>query len=132
MAARQGGIRLPAKAKACDVCAKAALRISTLHRHCLHDLHALHTGLLASIWAVKLIRHGALPDISEPPQPKLVACLAHAIQNFLPGTAVAIVGVIWRMARPRATPGTECEAVRCGRAGCVAVEGKPGCVAKSK
>jgi len=28
---------------------------------------ALHTGLLACIWAVKLIRHGALPDISEPP-----------------------------------------------------------------
>src|SRR5262249_31212204 len=31
-------IRLPAKAKACDVCAKAALRISTLHRRCLHDV----------------------------------------------------------------------------------------------
>jgi hypothetical protein len=28
------------------------------------------------------------------------------------------------MARPRAAPGTECEAVRCGRAGCVAVEGE--------
>jgi Fe2+ transport system protein FeoA len=33
------------------------------------------------------------------------------------------------MARPRAAPGTECEAVRCGRAGCVAVEGEGSCVA---
>ena len=31
-------IRLPAKAKACDVCANAAFRISTLHRRCLHDV----------------------------------------------------------------------------------------------
>jgi len=31
-------IRLPAKAKACDVCANAAVRISTLHRRCLHDV----------------------------------------------------------------------------------------------
>jgi hypothetical protein len=38
MAARQREIRLPAKAKACDVCAKAAFRISTLHRRCLHDV----------------------------------------------------------------------------------------------
>src|SRR5262249_35254096 len=37
-----------------------------------------------------------------------VACSAHPIQNFLPGTKVAIVRVIWRMARPRAAPGTEC------------------------
>ena len=29
-------------------------------------------------------------------------CSAHPIQNFLPGTTVAIVGAIWRMARPRA------------------------------
>jgi hypothetical protein len=36
-------------------------------------------------------------------------CSAHPIQNFLPGTKVAIVRVIWRMARPRAAPGTECE-----------------------
>jgi hypothetical protein len=33
------------------------------------------------------------------------------------------------MARPRAAPGTECEAVRCGRGGCVAVEGEGSCVA---
>jgi len=38
MAARQIEIRLPAKAKACDVCANAAFRISTLHRRCLHDV----------------------------------------------------------------------------------------------
>jgi hypothetical protein len=31
------------------------------------------------------------------------------------------------MARPRAAPGTECETVRCGRAGCVAVEGEGSC-----
>src|SRR5262245_32160478 len=31
-------IRLPAKAKACDVCANAAFRISTLHRRCLRDV----------------------------------------------------------------------------------------------
>jgi hypothetical protein len=31
-------IRLPAKAKACDVCANAALRISTVHRRLLHDV----------------------------------------------------------------------------------------------
>jgi hypothetical protein len=38
MAARQIEIRLPAKAKACDVCANAALRISTFHRRWLHDV----------------------------------------------------------------------------------------------
>jgi hypothetical protein len=38
MAARQREIRLPAKAKACDICANAAFRISTLHRRCLHDV----------------------------------------------------------------------------------------------
>jgi hypothetical protein len=38
MAARQREIRLPANAKACDVCANAAFRISTLHRRCLHDV----------------------------------------------------------------------------------------------
>jgi hypothetical protein len=32
--------------------------------------------------------------------------------------------VIWAHGTPRAAPGTECEAVRCGRAGCVAVEGE--------
>jgi hypothetical protein len=37
-AARQREIRLPAKAKACDVCANATFRISTLHRRCLHDV----------------------------------------------------------------------------------------------
>src|SRR5262249_21563801 len=42
-------------------------------------------------------------------QLQLVACSARPIQNFLPGTTVAIVGVIWRMARSRAAPGTECE-----------------------
>jgi hypothetical protein len=31
-------IRLPAKAKACDVRANAAFRISTLHRRCLYDV----------------------------------------------------------------------------------------------
>ena len=36
-------------------------------------------------------------------------CSAHPIQNFLPGTKVAIVRAIWRMARPRTAPGTECE-----------------------
>jgi hypothetical protein len=30
--------RLPAKAKACDVRANAAFRISTLHRRCLYDV----------------------------------------------------------------------------------------------
>src|SRR5215471_16466079 len=35
---RRAQIRLPAKAKACDVCANAAFRISTLHRSCLHDV----------------------------------------------------------------------------------------------
>jgi hypothetical protein len=35
---RRAQIRLPAKAKACDVCANAACRISTLHRRCLHDV----------------------------------------------------------------------------------------------
>jgi hypothetical protein len=66
MATRQREIRLPAKAKACDVCANAALRISTLHRRCLHDVirrplcviqRALHSGLLGRILAVKFIRH---------------------------------------------------------------------------
>jgi L,D-transpeptidase-like protein len=38
MAARQREIRLPAKAKACDVCANAAFRISTLQRLCLHGV----------------------------------------------------------------------------------------------
>jgi len=38
MAARQLEIRLSAKAKACDVCANAAFRISTPHRRCLHDV----------------------------------------------------------------------------------------------
>jgi hypothetical protein len=38
MAARQREIRPPAKAKACDVCANAACRISTLHRRRLHDV----------------------------------------------------------------------------------------------
>jgi hypothetical protein len=33
-----GEIRPPAKAKACNVCANAAFRISTLHRRCLHDV----------------------------------------------------------------------------------------------
>src|SRR5262245_25696444 len=68
----------PAKAKACDVCANAAFRISTLHRRCLQDVI---TGFLACILAVKLIRHGALPDISEPPPP-WVACCAHQVQSF--------------------------------------------------
>jgi hypothetical protein len=36
--ARQREIRPPAKAKACDVCANAAFRISTLHRRCLYDV----------------------------------------------------------------------------------------------
>jgi len=58
MAARQREIRLPAKAKACDVCANAAFRISTLHWRCLHDViwrplcviqRALHSGLLGRI-----------------------------------------------------------------------------------
>ncbi len=62
-------------------------------------------------------------------RPQLVACSARPIQNFLPGTTVAIVESFGRMARPRAAPGTECEAVRCGRAGCVAVEGEGSCVA---
>jgi hypothetical protein len=38
ISARQRKIRLPAKAKACDVGADAAYRISTLHRRCLHDV----------------------------------------------------------------------------------------------
>jgi hypothetical protein len=38
MAARQREIRLPAKAKACDVWANAAFRISTLQRLCLHGV----------------------------------------------------------------------------------------------
>jgi len=35
---RRAQIRLPAKAKACDVCANAAFGISTLHRLCLHGV----------------------------------------------------------------------------------------------
>jgi hypothetical protein len=64
MATRQREIRLPAKAKACDVCANAALRISTLHRRCLHDVIRRplcviqrDSGLLGRILAVKFIRH---------------------------------------------------------------------------
>jgi hypothetical protein len=38
LAARRREIRPPAKAKACDVCANAAFRISTLHRRSLHDV----------------------------------------------------------------------------------------------
>src|SRR5262245_21904841 len=45
-------------------------------------------------------------------------CSAHPIQSFLPGTTVAIVGVVWAHGTPQGGGGTECEAVRCGRAGC--------------
>jgi len=48
-------------------------------------------------------------------------CSAHPIQNLLPGTTVAIVGVVWAHGTPQGGGGTECEAVRCGRAGCEGV-----------
>ena len=97
MAARQIEIRLPAKAKACDVCANAAFRISTLHRRCLHDVI---NGLLACIWAVKLIRHGALPDISEPPPAPLGRLFSAPNSKLFAGNYVAIVGVIWAHGTP--------------------------------
>ena len=53
-------------------------------------------------------------------------CSAHPIQNFLPGTTVAIVGAIWRMARPRA--GLEPNARLCVAFAQV-VKMKAGCVA---
>jgi hypothetical protein len=64
MAARQREIRLPANAKACDVRANAAFRISTLHRRCLQDVI---TGILACILAVKLIRHTAFRHLQSRP-----------------------------------------------------------------
>src|SRR5262249_47336061 len=58
-----------------------------------------------------------------------VACSAHPIQNFLPGTTVAIVGAIWAHGTPQGGAGTEREAVRCGRAGCEH-EGRLRCASK--
>src|SRR5215470_3328759 len=53
-------------------------------------------------------------------------CSAHPIQNFLPGTKVAIVRVIWRMARPRAALEPD---VRLCVAVAQVVKVKAGCVA---
>jgi hypothetical protein len=53
-------------------------------------------------------------------------CSAHPIQNFLPGTTVAIVGAIWRMARPRAALEPD---VRLCVAVAQVVKVKAGCVA---
>src|SRR5262249_4461355 len=70
----------------------------------------------ARIWAVKLIRHGALPDILGPPP----ALIGRLFKTFA-------VNYGCNRKRPLAhgTPqgggGTECEAVRCGRAGCQGV-----------
>ena len=55
---------------------------------------------------------------------QLVACSVPPIQNFLPGTTVAIVGVVWAQGTSlggHGTIGTKHEAVRCGRAGCEGV-----------
>jgi hypothetical protein len=58
-----------------------------------------------------------------------VACSTRPIQNFLPGTMVAIVGVIWRMALPGRGLEPNATAVRCGRAGCED-EGRLRCASK--
>src|SRR5499433_3591930 len=41
------------------------------------------------------------PTSRSRPQFQLVACSARPIQNLLPGTTVAIVGVIWAHGRPQ-------------------------------
>src|SRR6516165_1055393 len=73
----------------------AALRPSRLHLGCQSHQISCASGLLGA-----------------------VACSARPIQNFLPGTTVAIVGVVWAHGTPQGDGGTECEAARCGRAGC--------------
>jgi hypothetical protein len=62
--ARQREIRLPANAKAGDVCANAAFRISALHRCCLQDVI---TSILACILAVTLTRHTAFRHLQSRP-----------------------------------------------------------------
>ena len=83
---------------------------------------ALHTGLLACIWAVKLIRHGALPDISKPRRVNWSPAQRAQFKTFRMDYSCNRR----RMARPRQAPGTACEAVRCSRAGCEA-EGRLCC-----
>ena len=85
MATRQRETRLPAKAKACDVRADAALRISTLHRRCLHD-----NGRFASFPSSDTVRSRTSRNrpLFSAPNSKLFA------GNY--GCN------IWRMARPRA------------------------------
>src|SRR5262249_41382694 len=132
--ARHCEVALPAKAKACDGCANAAFPISALHRRRLHDVirrplcviqRALHTGLLACIWAVKLIRHGALPDISEPRRANWSPVQRAQFKTFA-WTTVAIVGA-WHAVGRRLEPHARlCVAVA------QVVKLKAGCVANSK
>src|SRR5262245_32662291 len=86
------------------------------------DVRALHTGLLACIWAVKLTRHGALPDISEPRRANWSPVQRAQFKTFRMDYGCNRR----RMARRRAAPGAACEAVRCSRAGCEA-EGRLCC-----
>src|SRR6516164_1270141 len=102
MAARQREIRPPAKAKACDVCANAALFVyrhftgaacttSSDGRFALFGVPStpaflLASGLSNSSDMVRSRHLGAAPC-------QLVACSARPIQNVSPGTTVAIVGV---------------------------------------
>jgi len=71
--------------------------------------------------AVKLIRHGALPDISE--RRRLFSAPNSELFTGNYGCNRR------RMARPRQAPGTACEAVRCSRAGCED-EGRLRCASK--
>ena len=89
------------------------------------DVRALHTGLLACIWAVKLIRHGALPDISEPRRANWSPVQRAQFKTFA-WTTVAIVGA-WHAVGRRLEPHARlCVAVA------QVVKLKAGCVANSK
>src|SRR5262249_24322264 len=78
IAARQRKIRLPAKAKACDVGADAAY----VYRHLTGAVCTTSSPAfsLASL-AVKFIRHTAFSTSSEPPPLPSVDCWAHQVQR---------------------------------------------------
>src|SRR5262249_39429536 len=95
-----------------------------LHRRCLHAssddrfaAFSLASGLSKSS------DNGALPDIAAP-------CSAHPIQNFLPGTTVAIVGVVWAHGTPQGGGGNSnarlcvCGSRRLGRCRQVALRSR--------